>query len=116
MGPLKVTPNAGVGLLIVSPGYSFPTGETAGSGESSGWCHAGLGERQCGQHAAVPLTPPMQCVLVSVVQDVLHSHPHILEFSQGYLAFEYLLVVLSVRGSKVRNNLCLHLGDVTSLL
>lgn len=42
---------------------------------------------------------------------VLQPHPHVLGFSQWCLVLKRLLVLLG--GSKIRNNLCCHSGDVT---
>lgn len=44
---------------------------------------------------------------------VLQPQPHVLWFSQCCLIHEQLLAVFLVRGSKARNNLCHHRGDIT---
>lgn len=74
-----------------------------------------LGEGQYGQHVAVFLTLLMQSFLVSGAGGASTSPPCSRILSH-VLFFEYLLVFLFVQGNKVRNNLCLNLGDVTSLL
>lgn len=39
-------------------------------------------------------------------------HPLVLEFSQLCLAHKELLVFIVMKRNKVKNNLCLHLGDI----
>lgn len=45
---------------------------------------------------------------------VLEPHPRVLGFSRQCLVLEHVLVVL-IRGGKVRNDLCHHLGNGTLL-
>lgn len=69
----------------------------------------------CGQRVAIPLTLLMQSVLVSLMQGVLWPHSRVPGFFQWCLVHAWLLVVLLMRGSEVRNGLCHHVGDVSPI-
>lgn len=53
---------------------------------------------------------------VSVLQEGLQPHPRVRGFSQWGLALEQFLVVLPVRESKVRTDLCCHLGVISVMV
>ena len=48
------------------------------------------------------------CVVNARCLNIIPSY--VLGFSQWYLVLKYLVVI--VKGSKVRRNLCCHLGDI----
>ena len=50
----------------------------------------------------------------SLGEGTAQPHPHVLEFPQSCFVHEYFLVVLLVRGSEVRSDLCCHHGDQKS--
>lgn len=76
-------------------------------------CHTGPREGQCGQHPASPLSLLMLSVSVSMLQGNVLAFTCVLEFSQWCLLQEKLLIVVLMKESKVTNDLCCHLGDVT---
>lgn len=62
---------------------------------------------------AARLAVLMPSVFVSVVRGLFQPHSCVLGSSQRCLNHEELLVVLLVRGSRVRHNTCSYRGDMT---
>lgn len=60
--------------------------------------------------------PNAACVGLCGTGGVLQPHPRVFGFSPWCLVLEYLLVILLMRGSKLRNDLCCHLGDLRFFL
>lgn len=93
---------------LAAPGFSFPTGGPGGSWESSP--RAGGGATRPTRTGFFYLQT--RSVLVFEVQGGASASPHALGSSWWCLVLEQTLLIL-VRGSEVRIDLCQHHGDVT---
>lgn len=101
------------GRLVVSV-LSFPTGDMGGSGKTS--LHSAelaWGEGQCCRHVASPLTLLMQSVFVSEMQGATSASPLCSRILSAVSCSWIVVVVLLVRRSKIRYDLCHHLDNVT---
>ena len=91
---------------------SFPIGGAVGSGETS-LCGVTLVRERAMQPMCSHLsyTSNAVCLGLCITGGFFNFNPHVPGFSQWCFLDEWLLVAL-VRGSKVRNYLCHHLGGL----
>ena len=69
------------------------------------------------QSVCICFPHPSTAVCLSVqYRGVLQPYSHVLEFSPWCLVHEQLLVILPLRGSEFRDDLCHHPGDITFLI